>query len=464
MPNKALVAFRVALVLGLLIITAPAFASATERAEAVIKPTQAATPEHPKAQTTPSAMAATVLTLDDALDRSIRQNPQLSAFSREVAASEFEARQAGYYPNPELSVEVENFAGSGDYSGNEVAETTVILRQQLELGGKRSRRQQLGEGQKQLAKQQYQVVRADMIAITTARFIAVLVAQQRLALADEQFSLARKVLETVDERIVAGKTARVESLRFQTLVAEARLRKLQTQQELSRARHALAALWGQETASFTIAQDYLEQLHVLPEWSELSAKLTQSPSLSYQQTVIRHAQLRLALERSKRLPDLTLSLGTKSFEDSNDHALLAGVAVSLPLFDRNQGAIGAAQVRQAKARDEARAAQLKLRTELMGAWQKLQSAHSEAVLLRDQVLPAVQQSFDAITYGYQAGKFGFLEVLDAEQTLFTSKNRYVDSLSNYHQTYAELERLLGQKLLSENIAPVASTENQRGQS
>ena len=85
-------------------------------------------------------------------------------------------------------------------------------------------------------------------------------------------------------------------------------------------------------------------------------------------------------------------------------------------------------------------------------------------MLRDERLPAVQQSFEAITYGYQAGKFGYLEVLDAEQTLFETKNRYVVSLTNYLRTYTELERLLGQRLSPDKQESLLSPTSDRGQS
>jgi cobalt-zinc-cadmium efflux system outer membrane protein len=464
MPHKALVAFGTVLSFGLLIIALPAWCFAADILEPKISPTEATDPQYHQEQTVTATETAPLLTLDDAISRSIAQNPRLATFSREIEAREFETLQAGYYPNPELSIEMENFAGSDDYSGTDLAETTVLVSQRFELGGKRVRRQEVGGLNKELAERKHDVARAELIALTTDRFVAVLAAQQRLELAREQATLAGKVLETVNERIAAGKTADIEKIRFQTLVAEARLRSEQTQLELTGARRSLAALWGQDTTDFTTSREQLERLHSLPDWPELAALLVQSPALSYQQTTIRKEERRLALEEANSIPDLTVSLGAKNFEETNDNALVAGVAISLPLFDRNQGAIGAAQARQAKARDAARATELNLQTELNGLWQKLQTARGEAIMLRDELLPAVQQSFDAITYGYRAGKFGFLAVLDAEQTLFAAKSRYVDSLANYHRTYAELERLLGQRLLSGRDNPPAAIDSQRGQS
>lgn len=464
MPTKALVAYGALFALGGTIILAPVCCSAATGAAAMVVPTANTAPvpnETPIAASMPTTMP---LTLDDAITRTLQQHPQLASFAREVEAREFEARQAGLYPNPELALEMENFAGSGDYSGTDSAETTVLLSQRLELGNQRTRRQELGRRHTQLAEQEYQLARADMVATTTTRYIALLAAEHRLALAEEQAALAGQVLAAVNERIAAGKSAQIESLRFQTLAAEAQLRRLQARQELTAARQQLTSLWGEARDDLTVASDRLELLHPLPDWAELTAGLDRSPALGWQQARASWAAQDLAMEQAKRIPDLTLSLGVRSYEATDDNALVAGIAITLPLFDRNQGAIGAARVRQAQARDQARAARLHLQTELSQAWVALQATRGEAVMLRDQLLPAVQQSFDAISYGYRAGKFGFLEVLDAEQTLFTTKSRYIDSLEHYHQSVTELERLLGRRPFSAGDAPTATTANQRGQS
>ena len=60
----------------------------------------------------------------------------------------------------------------------------------------------------------------------------------------------------------------------------------------------------------------------------------------------------------------------------------------------------------------------KLYEELVAAWLKLQAARSEVAALQAEILPVVEKSFEAVVYGYQAGKFDLLEVLDAERTSY----------------------------------------------
>ncbi|MBW2478021.1 MAG: TolC family protein, partial [Deltaproteobacteria bacterium] len=405
-----------------------------------------------------------LLTYTEALARVLDNNLYLKTFSQELEVRLAEARQSGLYPNPEFSIEMENFAGSGDYSGTDNAETTVLFSQRFELGGKRQQRLAVGHLNIELAEREHALAKANLIAETTVRFVDVLAAQQSLELAKEQSSLAEKVLKTVNQRIAAGKTASIERLRFEALQAEAALRVSQAKLKLTTSRQALAALWNQVSVEFAGVEGTFERLPELPVWAELSAKVPFSPAFAAQQTEVSKADETLALEESRRIPDLTLSIGGKNFEDTNDNAFVAGLAISLPLFDRNQGAIDAARARQAKARLMAQATRLELQTQLEDVWQRLTVAHTEASLLRDQLLPAVQQSFEAISYGYQVGKFGYLEVLDAEQTLFETKSRYIDSLTRYHKTFAEMEQLLGQSVSPPDHRTTSTVSTTRGQS
>ena len=66
------------------------------------------------------------LTLPQALEEAAARSPAVVAAEREVAAAEARLRQAGYRNNPELSVEVENFAGTGTLKGLQSTEITAV--------------------------------------------------------------------------------------------------------------------------------------------------------------------------------------------------------------------------------------------------------------------------------------------------------------------------------------------------
>jgi len=63
--------------------------------------------------------------------------------------------------------------------------------------------------------------------------------------------------------------------------------------------------------------------------------------------------------------------------------------------------------------------------------------------LRNDILPGAQRAFDSVQNGYREGKFDFLQLLDAQRTLFEVKGQYVEALSAYHLSRTEIERLIG---------------------
>jgi cobalt-zinc-cadmium efflux system outer membrane protein len=399
-----------------------------------------------EAEPPPKTVPAGDLPLRQALALALLHNPELATFSWEILAREAEALQAGLLPNPELGVEIENFAGSGEFSGTEAAETTVTLSQLLELGGKRAKRRSAAALEADLGGWDFEASRLDVLTATTKAFVSVLVAQERLAQAGEFNGLAERFFRTVSERVEAGKVSPVERTRARIPLAAARIALEQARLALEAARKELAALWGEDQATFGRAVGSLEPVGTVPPWGQLAGLLKRNPDVARWETEGRQREARLALERANAIPDLTLFVGGRNIQETDDNALVAGLSIPLPLFDRNQGGIAAARAARGKARQAARGAASEAFARLAASYRDLSGATLEARTLKDQILPAAEQAFESSNLGYQAGKFGFLEVLDAQRTLFDLRGQYVGALAAYHQAKAEVERLIGAPL------------------
>lgn len=76
----------------------------------------------------------------DAMTHALSYSPKLQSQRSELRALEAERVQAGLSPNPELAVEIENFAGSGNSNAFNGAQITTAISQRIELGNKRSKR------------------------------------------------------------------------------------------------------------------------------------------------------------------------------------------------------------------------------------------------------------------------------------------------------------------------------------
>ncbi len=383
------------------------------------------------------------LTLRAVLALALKASPELAPFSREIRVREAAVLQARLFPNPDLSVTATNLGNAvlKDFDG---PQTTVSMSQLILLGGKRARGTEVAGLDRDLAAWDYETKRMDVLTRVAQAFVEVLRAQEGLALTNDLMALAKRVVEAVSARVRAGKVSPVEEIRARVTLASVRIEQARAARELEAARKRLAATWGSTTPRFKTAHGKLDQILAIPTLEELIRRLTQNPDLARWATELAQRQATIDLEQSRAIPDLTVSLGVTQFTDSNDSALVAGVSIPLPVLNRNQGNITAAHQRLSKAMEERRAAEVLISTALNSAYQSLAAAHAEVTALRQEVHPGAQSAIEAVSRGYRLGKFGFLDVLDAQRTLFGAKAQYLQALANYHQAVAEVERLIGE--------------------
>ena len=396
------------------------------------------------------------LTLDRAVTLALQSNPSLAAQEHAISAAEARVSQAGLLPNPEFDLEAENFGGSGALSGFDAAENTATISQPILLGGKRKKRRAGAESERVLAGHDLEAVRLDVILETTAAFYRVLIAQQREALGNELLSLAESFAHTVQVRVDAGKVSPVEGTRAKIEVAGARARLARAVRELQAARARLAATWGSRTPTFGQAVGEMPAPTMPPPLEQLRSFQMETPEITRLEDQIRLQQRVLEFERSLRVPDLRVGIGRRRFEEIGESAWVAGVSLPIPIFDRNQGARRAAKSDLERAQRDAEGVRIFLDAELAVAFQRLSAAVQEATIVNGEIVPFANAAFVSVETGYREGKFGFLDVLDAQRALFDARSFSLETHEEYLLSLAELERLIGRALGTQTDAAPSS--------
>lgn len=382
------------------------------------------------------------LTLRDALALALQRNPELAAFANERSAMEAAALQAGALPNPVLDITGDNLRNARKEEAGDRT-TTVQIGQLIELGGKRSARIRAAEAGRDLAGWDYEAKRIEIVSVVAQRFVDLLAAQQRQTLAEEAVTLARQVSDAVARRVQAGKVSPVEETKARLAQASAEVDLEQARREGIAARSTLGVLWAAPSPRFEKAVGDLEKTPSLPAYEQLAERVRDNPELARWSSELARRQAGVDAEKAKAIPDVTVTAGVTRFSQFDDRAYTVGISLPLPLFDRNRGGILEASRRLDKASDEQRAAEGRLLTELARAYQRLAAIDKEIGALRTILLPGAQSAFDAATKGYQLGKFGFLDVLDAQRTLFQTRTQYLRALADYQRGVSEIERLVG---------------------
>jgi len=387
-----------------------------------------------------------IITLRKALALALMHNPELKAFSWDIRVSEARQLQASLWPNPELEIEVEEVGGPGARSGFDAAETTIALSQLIELGGKSGKRVKVATLAKGLAGLDYQAKRLDVFTKVIKTFIEALAAQQRLKLTEELLGLSKELLDTVTKRVDAGKDSPLEKTKAAVAYSNVNIQHRQAAGNLEFARKQLASTWAGQKPRFESVAGKLDSLTPLPSIDELTGLMEQNPDIARWALEINKGKASLELEKAKAISDITLSGGLQRFNETDDNAIVFGISIPLPISDRNQAGKLEALYTLARAREEQRAAQTRIQTELVKAYQELSNSYIEATELDKNVLQGAESVFQASRIGYTRGKLDYLHVLDAQRTLFEVKARYIDALTAYHKARADVERLIGQRI------------------
>lgn len=403
----------------------------------------------------PEQPASGELTLAQAIELSLRRHPELIASGYELSAAQARILQAGVRPNPELGLEFENFAGGGEVGGVGALETTLSLSQVVELGGKRGLRVSVAEGDLDLISIEQRARQLDVLAAVTQRFIDVVAAQERARFAEQAVQLAQQTLEAIATRVEAARSPEAERSRARIALTRAQIEQAQARSELSAARYALAASWGDAEPKFGDAQANLFSFPSSASFQSLLERLERNPDFVRfaSEARLRDAELRLA--RAQARPDITFSLGVRRLEESNDTALVGGFSIPLPVSDRNRGAIREARVRRAQSDAERNAAFTRARAGLFGLYQEISAARLRSETLRSEAVPQAQTALEQTQYGYDRGRFSYLELVTAQEELLALQEAAIDAAADHHRLLAEIERLTSEPLTNMPLeAPV----------
>lgn len=377
----------------------------------------------------------TAITLPEAIGYALSYNSEIAIARREYEATEGGVIQGQTRPNPTLSFVQEDLRSIARSS-------TLQVNFPVERGGKRQARIDVSQRARDVARAELGLLQGEVRAAVTGAFFDVLAAQERISLALDTLTLTQRVTDLTAKRVSAGKISPVEETKARVAEAQVKVELLQAQGELRASRQRLAALWGNVSPKFERVDGASLDLPEVPAVATLEQRVEVSANLRRNEVELMRRSALTRVEQSKRTPDPTISVGIKNAAGIGSQILL-GISLPLQVFDNNRGNMIEAFRREDKARDEVTASRLRLQSEALQGRERLISARSEVDVLRSEVLPGAQSAFAAASRGFDAGKFSFLETLDAQRTLIQARSQYLRAIAESHRAAVDIERLLG---------------------
>ncbi|MEW6451337.1 MAG: TolC family protein [Pseudomonadota bacterium] len=393
------------------------------------------------------AETARPLTLAQALKRAVAANPRLVVAEREIGVFTGRSIQAGAFPNPEISVDVEDIAGSGAYRGTASAQTTLTLGQLIEFPGKRDARMAAASGDLDATRWQRQAERLDVLSETAIAFANILGQQRRIQIFDAVIASLDGLGPLLQRRVDQGASSQAEIGRAQVAADLLRADRERTKTALSTARRELAALMGGNAPDFGPAVGDFGAVGRAPPFAALLRGLEDHPQLAKWTAVRAARKSELLSARLKPLPDVRVAVGYRHFNETRDNAMTFGLSAQLPLWDQNQGNILSAQETLAKT-DAERAVNKSALVVLLGrAYDALDGAQRELSILQTSAIPKAREAVRTIESGYAQGRYTLIELLDTQSAFAQSVLREQEALVAYHTAVATIEWLTGAPMM-----------------
>jgi cobalt-zinc-cadmium efflux system outer membrane protein len=392
------------------------------------------------------------LTLSVAVERATSMNPALQAASLELEIAGGQRDAAALSPATTVGVEVENFAGGGEYSGFDSAETTLLLARQFERGDKANLRRATGDRRLDLAIINEWSTRIDIEAETEQLFYRALASQYNEQWAAEAVAVAEQTLAIVEQRVDIGRSSDAEGHTAFIRLIRARLMREQNRRQSIAIRNQLALQWGVAAADFDAVAGDLMRIPQIPELATLRDRLADNPELAMlvSESNLVAAEQQLAAAQAKT--DIELLAGVRYLSQSNDTALVFGISVPFGQGRRAEPLGRAAGARLAQAPLETEQKRRELMRTIARLHAEIEQQRLSLDAIRDEMVPRANDSHELYRQGYERGGHSLLELTEAQNMALGLRRELIDVATELHFLRIRLIRLTGG-----SQAPGAST-------
>jgi cobalt-zinc-cadmium efflux system outer membrane protein len=380
-------------------------------------------------------------TVDELVAIALANNAELLAMRKEAEAGEALLRQAGLRPNPTLEV-----SGARQIGG---ADNNVMIQGELplELGGRRSARIHVAERELEIRRQAAAERERQLAAEVRSKFGEALAAALKLEFAEEIIDNAKQNFDLVAAKVAEGRTPpleqNMESVELNRMRAERETAEGSVEMRMFELRN-LAGMSPEQPLK--LRGDFAELLGPVPPQEIATARALQTrPDLSGARALEQLSSARLEQARAEGRIDADVMLGYQRMRsgfpllgieestgallpiDSKFHFFTFGVRLNLPVRNRNQGMIAAAQLESDAARSRREFGELTVKREIASAYARYNRALRAREIYRVGVRDQAAANIDVVRQTYELGSKTLLDYIAEHHRYMATENGYIDA-------------------------------------
>jgi len=398
----------------------------------------------------------TVLHLDSLLQAAERANPSLRAARLRAEAQALREPQASALPDPTVQ-------GTGHVYPTVTARgpqrSQWQVRQSIPFPGKRGLRGEVAALEANAAEADAEALAQNLALRIETAYYELYRVQRREELLRAFEEELRQFESAASTRYEVGDGSQQAILKAQVERGRLEIRRENLRAKRESAVQSLARLTGRselEAPSQPVEVTAPTELRERDE-VEGTAPPQDRPEAEALRRRIERAQKEADLAKRAFWPDFTVGAEYTDVRQDDLTPTMTGrdafkvsVGISIPLWQGKQEArLEEARIERRRAEAELEDFRLRVQADVHDLRERLRRQQRQLTLLGEQLLPQAETSLEATLSAYKAGRTDFLDLLDAERTLFQLQMSRVDTHARALQTAAELEHALGRLSLDE---------------
>ncbi len=394
-------------------------------------------PEVSRASQTPHAVQASPapLTFDAALALAASRNLDVEAARRQRAIREAQVRIAGQWANPEVSFE----------TTQDSPHQNLAFGYAVEIGGQRGKRIAVAKEELALADLDLATGMRTLRRNLRQAFYGLLAADERVRLADEVVDLVERTRQATQARFEEGAAPRLE-----VLGADLALARAQAEADLARSTRtsALADLnvvLNQPPGQAVAVAGALTDAPPVPDFARaMQLASTSNGELAAADREAAIEGRRRDLLKAERIPTPTITYGLPmNAPDEFTVGQSLGIAMTIPLFTRNQGEIAQSQATLDQLRARREAARRVVESAVFAALARIEAQRKQVESYRNRIIPAAAELAQLAEESYKMGRTPVLALFEAQRALRDVRREYLQALLDFQAALADLEEVIG---------------------
>ena len=398
--------------------------------------------------------AAEVLSLQQAVELGLEQNPSLAAARAGAEAVAQGVPQAGALADPRLSIGLANLpGGSLSLDKDPMSQLQIGFSQALPFPGKRALHEEAAQFRADAVLQGSDELRLQLLRDVKLAWWQLFYIDHARQAVESNRSLLQQLIETAQTLYSVGRGQQHDVLLAQLELARLDDEALRLKQLRIESVIALNSLLNRPVStavSLPADVDYdLPSSSFLEQQLQAEA-LAQHPALQASQARVEAARSQRQLSSKQQYPDFAVA-ATYGMRDGRDDLTSIQFSMSLPLYaGRKQSR--AEDQRQAEliaAQQQLRQTELQVMTDVSLALSRYQRAQARFKLFETAILPQAQQTVEVMLAGYQVNKEVFANLIQAQTTLQNYQTQYWQVVTAAHQALAGLDAAVGKENINE---------------